>query len=367
MSKNDYQVCTSLAQLRAFRAASEAAKAPINGFDYETTGLDPYKNRICGFSLSYRAHEAIYVPLYHSSGQCADEAEVVPFMKQWLQEADFVAHNASFEWQWIRAKWGIVGRFVVCSMILGYMDDPNRVGRFDKRSVALKKLAQELWNIDVINLTDLIDLKTQNFSYLPVKDAVDYACQDADLAFRLYQRWNAKLMQEQPIIYRLEMELIPVTSGMTLRGIKMNSQFLEEGSDAIDAVIAKLERDTFELMGFNVHEENWVKPFELGSSARVSEHLFDVMGLPAGRVGTSGRASTSKKELANLKDAYPVVAKLLAHREAVHMKSSFLDALPRYVNEVTGYIHGNFNQTGAPTGRFSHSRPNLANIPKKRD
>ena len=37
--------------------------------------------------------------------------------------------------------------------------------------------------------------------------------------------------------------------------------------------------------------------------------------------------------------------------------------LPGYINEKTNRVHGNFNQIGAITGRFSSDRPNLQNIP----
>src|SRR3989441_10906235 len=54
---------------------------------------------------------------------------------------------------------------------------------------------------------------------------------------------------------------------------------------------------------------------------------------------------------------------LIEYRELSKLKSTYVDALPGYVNPATGRIHTSFNQAGAATGRPSSSEPNLQNIP----
>jgi DNA polymerase-1 len=54
---------------------------------------------------------------------------------------------------------------------------------------------------------------------------------------------------------------------------------------------------------------------------------------------------------------------LIEYRELAKLKSTYVDALPGYVNRSTGRIHTSFNQAGAATGRLSSSDPNLQNIP----
>jgi DNA polymerase-1 len=55
--------------------------------------------------------------------------------------------------------------------------------------------------------------------------------------------------------------------------------------------------------------------------------------------------------------------KILDYRTRAKLKSTYIDALPRYIDAGTGRLHSSFNQAGSRTGRLSSSNPNLQNIP----
>jgi len=54
---------------------------------------------------------------------------------------------------------------------------------------------------------------------------------------------------------------------------------------------------------------------------------------------------------------------VLAWRKLSKLKSTYIDALPKLIDERTGRIHPSFHQIGAATGRLSASNPNVQNIP----
>jgi DNA polymerase-1 len=62
--------------------------------------------------------------------------------------------------------------------------------------------------------------------------------------------------------------------------------------------------------------------------------------------------------------AHPVVALLLAHKEASKRASTYGDGYLATVHPATGRIHADYHQIGAETGRMACARPNLQNIPR---
>lgn len=362
----------------------DAAKreAPSTSFDFETTGLEVHSKRLVGVSFCRedQPNVAIYVPMYHSVGQNMDPAVVKEICAPFLSEHPTNAHNFVFEYKWAYVHWGVSPVIADDTQVLCWMDDPNRAGRWDPRSVALKEMARELWDLNVTDLKDMIDLKTQDFSVVPVKQAIPYGCQDSDLTTRLKRHFGPKIKADQKNIHRLEHDIIPDVARMEMRGIKLNVRVLADGATKLDKEIADMERDIFSEMGFQLTEDpmtgDWLRPFDLGSNERVAEQLFLEMGIPYEKrnVGKkkskkfpNGVPSVSSDALADLAGQFPIIDKLLSYREATHMLINFVRALPSYVDPVTGYIHGSFNQTGTPTGRFAHYNPNLAQQPKNRD
>jgi len=55
----------------------------------------------------------------------------------------------------------------------------------------------------------------------------------------------------------------------------------------------------------------------------------------------------------------------LEYRGYKKLLSTYVEKLPKIIKERTGRLHGQFNQCGAKTLRFSSSDPNLQNIPSK--
>jgi len=77
-----------------------------------------------------------------------------------------------------------------------------------------------------------------------------------------------------------------------------------------------------------------------------------------------GAKSTDVESLEAIKDAHPIVAKILRYREIDKLLSTYLEKLPLLVDKTTGRIHCQLHQNGTVTGRFSCSEPNLQNIPR---
>ena len=73
--------------------------------------------------------------------------------------------------------------------------------------------------------------------------------------------------------------------------------------------------------------------------------------------------STNVEVLEELAKSHDLPAEILNYRTYYKLKTTYVDALPKLINERTGRIHTSFNQTVTATGRLSSSDPNMQNIP----
>ena len=68
--------------------------------------------------------------------------------------------------------------------------------------------------------------------------------------------------------------------------------------------------------------------------------------------------------LEKLKNAHPIIPKILEYRQLTKLNSTYAEGLAGYIR-ADGRIHGKFHQTVTVTGRISSADPNLQNIPTR--
>jgi DNA polymerase-1 len=105
------------------------------------------------------------------------------------------------------------------------------------------------------------------------------------------------------------------------------------------------------------------RPFNLNSPKQLQEILFDEHKLPVVARTPTGQPSTAESVLQELAFEYRLAAVILEYRSLSKLVSTYIDALPKKVNQNTLRVHTSYNQAVAATGRLSSSEPNLQNIP----
>ena len=151
----------------------------------------------------------------------------------------------------------------------------------------------------------------------------------------------------------MELPLTRVLIEMETNGIFLDCYRLSEITGKIQDQMEGLETCIYELAG---------ETFNLGSPQQLGKVLFEGLGLARRRKTKTGY-STDAKTLESLREYHPVVGHILNHRELSKLMSTYLLALPQFVDPSTGRLHTTFHQTVAATGRLSSSDPNLQNIP----
>ncbi|MDZ7714756.1 MAG: DNA polymerase I [Balneolaceae bacterium] len=319
-------------------------------FDTETDGVDTMASNLVGISLSTTAGSAYYVALNVENG--IPESKAIPILQPLFDNDSLkIAHNYKFDYMMlVRAGLNIEGP-AFDTMIAAYLLDANQKLKMDE-------LAKKYLNYEPISIEKLIGSgrKQKTMDQIPAEEITTYACEDADITLRLYEVLKNMLEEDElrKIAEDLEFPLMSVLAKMEMNGILLDKEMLDEFSQILTNDILELEQKIYEKAETE---------FNINSPQQLGEILFDKMGLPAGKKTKTGQYSTAESVLTKLANDYEMPDLILEYRALSKLKSTYVDALPKLINEETGRIHTDFNQSIAATGRLSSSNPNLQNIP----
>ena len=328
-------------------------------WDVESTGVDPTVADLVGISLAIAPDRAYYLPVGHDEGAQLPLKDVIDALRPAFTNPEIgkIAYNANYDYLML-ARYGIEVTPVEFDVMLAEWC-VNPAGKYSS-PLGLKALALHRLNVAMTEIKQLLGSgrSQRTMNQVAIADAAPYAGADAALTYRLWQEIAPELPRAgvQSLFDEMEMPLIPIIAEMEHAGVEIDSDFLREMSGRLQAELAHIQDEIFEL------NEN--RPFNINSPKQLNDVLFQQLGLPtAGLRRTTHGYSTDASALEILQDQHPIVANILKYRELTKLKGTYVDALPALVNPQTGRVHTNFNQAGATTGRFSSSNPNLQNIP----
>ena len=412
LTQNDtsnYRALTTLSELTSYIDA--ALKSPQVAYDSETDGLDTISSHILGFSLCYEAGKAVYIPIARQSDDLFAESTGIPLKDALTQllrlfqakSLTVAMHNAKFDLKVLATnikKAGfknaeltekILESSIYDTMIYAWLQNPERTG---KNSYSLESLGEQILGLKGIEFSDIVE-KGQTFADVPLEKAAPYGAEDADFTLKLAQAQqkggfdpSTKLRDrtasptQPPVVecnnssvlpvvecrdsgvsrppleklFQLEMRVLPILTKMELTGIHLDTATLHAYNKELTEGIAAAEQSIYKEVG---HE------FNIASPKQLQTVLFEERGLKAGKKTKTGY-STDTSVLEELAFEDPVPRMILDYREMAKLKSTYVEALPKLVDDQ-GRIHTDFVQTGTATGRLSCRDPNLQNIPVRNE
>lgn len=337
--------------------------------DTETTGTDATRARLVGVSLALAANLACYIPLGHGGSDLFGETPVqldrtlaLTKLKALCEDPSVlkIGHNLKYDMT-LLGLCDEVGGIAVAphddTIVMSFDLDAGLHGH------GMDELAATHLSHSCIAFKDVVGTgKSQRgFHEVDLKAATRYAAEDADVTYRLWKRFRARLPVEGATrVYEMvDRPLVPVIARMETRGIKVDRERLSGLSAEFSGQIGQLETVIHGIAG---------APFTIGSPKQLGDVLFERMGIKGGRKGKSGVYSTDVTELERIaadKDSpgADIAARVLEWRQLTKLKNTYTDALQEEINPATGRVHTSYSLTGAQTGRLSSTEPNLQNIP----
>ena len=180
-----------------------------------------------------------------------------------------------------------------------------------------------------------------------------------EVAFNPNQPINWDALKADSSLWNLyqevELPLASILREMEQAGVRIDVPMLKQAEEQLTAELQTIEQQIYTSAGTT---------FNINSPKQVGEVLFDQLQIDTkAKKSKNGQYSTSEEILLALKPKHPVVGMILAYRELKKLISTYISALPTYINPATGKIHTTYNQTVTATGRLSSSNPNLQNLP----
>lgn len=382
--------------------------------DFETVGdeggVQKYRESIAGFSLTYRINGGLvngYVPMRHreesgapcelniSNVKAAEEA----IKKLFHSNKALVWHNATFDLGLANASLKVIPKVDVHDtlIIMHLLDE-------DLMSYKLKDLATKYLNEPSSTFDELFGKKAK-FADVPIQVARYYASHDTNIGFRLFE-WQLGILNKpsfakiKKVYDRIERPCIMATFEAEAEGFIIDMNVVESERETVARRISELTERLQERFGdINLgspvqlqkmlyYDNDWSSVVTRDRKSILSGHVgFDSHGIsnnkkfamkPSGAIildpvidkdgnvvakDDRNKLQANSKALKKIANVAPEIQDLLELKDLTKYMSSFLEPIDTFI-QPDGKLHGDFNQVGTVTLRYSASNPNLQQVSK---
>ena len=348
--EHDYQIVQTSEQRAELIKKLEKAKAFC--FDTETTGLNARAALPLGIAFAIEPQVAFYVVVPDEKDKALEVLE--EFRGVFENEAiEKIGHNLKYDitllkWHGIRVRGSLVD-----TMLAHSMKEPEM-------NHGLDYLAKLYLGYSPIPTSELIGPRGEsqkNMRDIAVEKVAEYACEDADVTLQVSEVIKPDIEKQgvSQVCYEIECPLVPILVDMEYEGIRLDADALNKYSVVLGKDIESLRDGIYEAAG---------REFNIDSPKQLGIVLFDELVLDKKpRKTATGQYSTKESELLKLAPKHQIVADVLDYRNAVKLKSVYVDQLPNSINQETKRLHTHYSQTWTATGRMQSNNPNLQTIP----
>lgn len=303
--------------------------------------------------------------VYHPSSGKSTSCTTADELRTALAGVDtVVGHNLlSFDLPILRRVWGFDwNRGVLDTLVLGRLLNPSIDGGHSLRAWA-ERAGGELKD------------SFEDFDGGLTQEMIDYCLQDCRSNWDVYE-YMMRVKEDQGFSdesVELEHQVRRLTDIQEENGFAFDFQKACSLYTAHKERMLGIEQEMQETFP-PIVEERWsaktgkrlkdkVTVFNVGSRQQVADRLAD-KGATWTRQTPTGKPVVDEKSLADNAHV-PEAALVLEYmtlQKRVGMLKSWLDAV-----QDDGRIHGRVNTCGAVTGRMTHSKPNMAQIPSEKE
>ena len=298
------------------------------------------KSKLQGVSIAYNASKGVSSIFLQVSELLPSSTLLELCSGYFTSDAKKLTHDKKSTLSFLRNNNISCESIAFDTMIAGYVLNASKSSYEinDIISEYLDETEQQLWN-----------------DKIPDEEYPAFACSQAEAILASYPIMQEKLVEngQLDLYEQIELPLAETLLEMEITGIKVCREELNNYGQELQKHIDGLTLEIYNHAG---------EKFNINSPTQLRVILFENLGLKGGKKTKQG-FSTAAEALEKLKDAHPIVEKILEFRTYTKLKSTYVEGLLNAMDPNTSKIYSTFNQTITSTGRISSQEPNLQNIP----
>ncbi len=316
------------------------------GVDTETTGLNSVGGKVLLVQMGNAYQQYVFDVARLGDGI----QKIAPLLTN--PEIIKIMHNAKFDYKFIKYALDIETENIYDSMLAEQLLQKGRkLSGYSLEVVAEKYTGAKLDKDVRKSFYGLIF--GENFNAAQI----DYAAADVKHLHEIMEK-QLLLLERDGLtkVAKIEMDVIQATGDMELNGMKIDKvKWL-----AAEAIAKEERQEALKkldaMLGPFVESDMFGKP---NINYNSPKQLLKVLQAAV----DSKITSTGEDAIKDLN--HPIIDALLYYRGMEKRITTYGEPFLKYINELTGRIHSEFEQLNTDTGRYSSNHPNLQNIPAK--
>jgi DNA polymerase I-like protein with 3'-5' exonuclease and polymerase domains len=348
--------------------------------DFETTGLKYWAD---DFRILQAAISVTHCDVNRSwAFDLTQNSQAARWLRDFLPGRRVIAQFAQFEAQCCRSI-GIDPYSIdwYCTMTAACLINEHEL-TYDLHSICAQNDLVSAKRENLWRIMDALGVDTASAALARLADAPPdlvamYVAGDAEDASRVFHAQQVEIdKQDLHRVVRLESDLVPVLSGMSWTGVRVDLERAHAAIPLLDESAEILQSEVNQIAGgkFNVNSTPQIRAiFKPEPVNRFQWRLVDgtLVGPTKSRKQGGGDPSPSIDQNALREMRHPLAEKILALRKTIKLRDTFIRGHVIGSADGNGYVHTTFNQTrndqdaGTVTGRLSSTDPALQQITKR--
>lgn len=376
---------------------------------------DSQKVKISAIGFSDKSGYGSAMMLYHRENKMSGNriGTIVKFLRQLLEREDieWTTQNGKFEIKWLRKQLDIyLDNMVWDTMLMHYIAITEEKGGHGLDDFAWTYTDMGGYDSNVNEVAPRGEDKG-NYDMIPWDILKVYLADDCDVTMRVAELWKP-LIQENPELNWLWTNLmVPATytfANIESNGAKINTEWLRHLEKSYPIELERIDNKLHEFPEVLEMEREWeamwlercqigtikkadrtpeqdekfskyVKynpnqrkkgvtidgtKFNFGSTAQLSELLFERLGLTTVILTDKGNFSTNDDSLKYMANQHEITKTLTEFRKVRHLYNNFVVGMQEHMTPEE-FVHSTYNLHGTVTGRLSSNDPNHQQLPRK--